>query len=166
MPEINKENCWKDIVWKDMMKIGQLRQEESSSGYGSRESLAEGLLISNKQIDVAVEQPNNTYSCKRSVNSRNISSNKYSSSSHSSTLTHETDNSMKKAFRSSLCSLPASLENETLAQINQNLIAHNRQLTEQNHALLEELQISRRFFQGTLSDLSVQLSAGKLIIIC
>ena len=54
---------------------------------------------------------------------------------------------------------------DILLRINEELLQHKLQLEEQNRNLLEEIQVSRRFYQGTLADLTAQLSIGKIFII-
>ena len=49
---------------------------------------------------------------------------------------------------------------DVLARINEELLGHKDQLEERNHGLSEEIQVSRRFYQGTLADLTAQLSIG------
>ena len=44
-------------------------------------------------------------------------------------------------------------------------MGHKHQLEERNQSLSEEIQVSRRFYQGTLADLTPQLSIGILNIL-
>lgn len=51
-------------------------------------------------------------------------------------------------------------KNEMLMKVNEELLQQNREFEERNHGLSEEIQVSRRFYQGTLADLTAQLSLG------
>jgi len=50
---------------------------------------------------------------------------------------------------------------DVLLRVNDELLQHKLQLEEQNRNLLEEIQVSRRFYQGTLADLTAQLSIAE-----
>lgn len=51
-------------------------------------------------------------------------------------------------------------KNEMLMRLNEELLQQKRDLEERNRSLSEEIQVSRRFYQGTLADLTAQLSLG------
>ncbi|XP_057301926.1 uncharacterized protein LOC130636274 [Hydractinia symbiolongicarpus] len=129
-----------------------LRQEETSSGYSSRESLHEGA----KQP--AVQDSESSCSCKRSNSSK--STQRYYSPSSLSDLDSIKKKPSSKHSRSGSPSLCCS-QNGSLHRVNEQLQLQNRLLEEQNLSLLEELQVSRRFYQGTLADLSSKLSAAE-----
>jgi hypothetical protein len=49
---------------------------------------------------------------------------------------------------------------ELLMRINEEFVQQKLDLEERNQGLSEEIQVSRRFYQGTLADLTAQLSIG------
>ena len=152
-----------------VMKLQKLRQEDSSSGYGSRESLNEGFVLASNDMAGSqsnhIDNNNNDSSNNERDNISNNNNNNKNSYNHNSIKNSvDAGGSVDKPCSSTGVS-SRSMNEQIVLQMNKELVEKNKILMDENSQLIEELQIMRRWFQGTITDLNFQLSAGESKIV-
>ena len=133
-----------------------MKTEDTSSAYSSAKESINEQLPPNTFEGLPPKPPSeSTCSCGKSNSSRSLLTQKY----YSNGVPTEQRPKKKSSSRHSQGS--CIMQKESLAQINEQLVVQNRYLQDQNQSLLEEIQVSRRFYQGSLADLTSQLAIGK-----
>ena len=131
---------------------GSGNPDETSSGYSSRES----LLYPMQPISIN-SQKESVLLTKFNKSNNSIPTEEFVSDNKSDKENFNSQPSLTWGISPSRC----CQHHESISEINDQLLLQNRLLEEHNANLREELQLARRFYQCTLSELSSQLTRGK-----